>query len=70
MATALIESTPYISQALMASTFRIFAEVKSGKKFNNIPESELKNLETQYQKYLESDKKDDLQLATKSYLVM
>ena len=70
MATALLESTPFIAQALMPSTFKVYAEMKSGKKFNNISESELKNLEVKYQNYLRTDKKDDLQLATKSYLIM
>ena len=70
MATALIESTPFIAKALMASTFKIYAEYKSNKKFEEISEEELKNLEIQYQNYLRTDKKDDLQLATKSYLMM
>ena len=70
MATALIESTPYIAKALMPSTFKIFAELKANRPFENISENELKKFEIDYQEYLKSDKKDDLQLATKSYLVM
>ena len=70
MATALIESTPFIAKALMAPTFKFYAEYKSNKKFEDIPEAELKDLETKYQNYLKTDKKDDLQLATKSYLIM
>jgi hypothetical protein len=60
MATALLESTPFIAKALMPSTFKVYAEMKSGKDFNNISESELKDLEIKYQNYLKTDKKDDL----------
>ena len=70
MATALIESTPFIAKTLMAPTFKFYAEYKSNKKFEDISEAELKDLETKYQNYLKTDKKDDLQLATKSYLIM
>ena len=70
MATALIESTPYIAKALMPSTFQMYAELKTKQSFNNISENELKRLEVEYQEYLKSSKKDDLQLATKSYIVM
>jgi hypothetical protein len=70
MATALIESTPYIANALMPSTFKVFAEVKSGKDFEKITTNELKELEAKYQAYLNTDKKDNLQIATKGYLTM
>lgn len=70
MATALIESTPYIASALMSATFKVFAEEKTNTSFDKIPENELKRLEIEYQNYLKSDKKDDLQLATKAYLMM
>ena len=70
MTTALIESTPYISQALMASTFKIYAEEKGGKPFEKLTQNELKKLEADYQNYLRTTKKDDLQIATKGYLVM
>ena len=36
--------------------------------FEKVPESELKNLQIEYQNYLRTDKKDDLELATRSYL--
>jgi len=70
MATALIESTPFIAQTLMTGTFRSYVEAKTQRPFENVSEKELEKLQKQYQNYLNSDKKDDLQIATKSFLIM
>ena len=70
MTSALLESTPFISEPFMTSTFRYFAEKEAKTKFENIPESELKEYLIRYQEYLRTTKKDDLKLATQGYLSM
>jgi hypothetical protein len=43
MTSALLESTPFISEVFMRSSFKTFAEDKAKTKFENISEGELKN---------------------------
>ena len=68
MTSALLESTPFISEVFMRSSFKTFAEDKAKTKFENISEGELKNYWDQYQTYLRTSKKDDLDFATEGYL--
>jgi len=44
MATALIESTPYISKSLMPSTFRTFVEHETNTPFEKVSKNELEHL--------------------------
>ena len=68
MTSALLESTPFISEVFMRSSFKTFAESKAKTKYENIPEGELKTYWDQYQTYLRTTKKDDLDFATEGYL--
>lgn len=68
MTSALLESTPFISEVFMRASFKTFAEDKAKTKFENIPEGELKTYWDQYQAHLRTDKKDDLDFATEGYL--
>lgn len=70
MTSALLESTPFISEVFMRSSFRTFAEHKANSKFEDIPEGELKQYLTEYQNYLRTTKKDDLDFATEGYLAL
>lgn len=70
MTSALLESTPFISEIFMRSSFKTFAEHEANTKFENIPEKELKEYLEKYQVYLRTNKKDDLELATESYLAL
>lgn len=68
MASALLESTPFISKVFFNSSFKTFAENKAKTKYENIPEGELKTYLNEYQNYLRTSKKDDLDFATEGYL--
>lgn len=68
MTSALLESTPFISEVFMRSSFKTFAENKAKTKYENIPEGELKGYWDEYQNYLRTTKKDDLDFATEGYL--
>ena len=68
MTSALLETTPFISEVFMRSSFKTFAESKAKTKYDNIPEGELKTYWDQYQAYLRTTKKDDLDFATEGYL--
>ena len=68
MTSALLESTPFISEVFMRSSFKTFAESKAKTKYENIPEGELKGYWDEYQNYLRTTKKDDLDFATEGYL--
>lgn len=68
MTSALLESTPFISEVFMRSSFKTFAESKAKTKYENIPEGELKEYWDKYQNYLRTTKKDDLDFATEGYL--
>ena len=68
MTSALLESTPFISEVFMRSSFKTFAENKAKTKFENISEGELKNYWDQYQAYIKTSKKDELDFATEGYL--
>lgn len=68
MTSALLESTPFISEVFMRSSFKTFAENKAKTKYENIPEGELKGYWDEYQNYLKTTKKDDLDFATEGYL--
>jgi len=48
MTSALLESTPFISEVFMRSSFKTFAEDKAKTKYENIPEEELKTYWDQY----------------------
>ena len=54
----------------MAIDFKTFVKIKTGKDLDKVSKAELENLETYYQNYLRTDRKDDLQMATKYYLIM
>lgn len=68
MTSALLESTPFISEVFMRSSFKTYAENKAKTKFKNIPEGELKEYWNQYQEYLRTTKKDELEFAVEGYL--
>ena len=69
MAPALLESTPLILQPFLKSaTFRGYAEAKENTKFEDIPKEKLETLKGSYIEYLKSDKKNDIDQATKNYL--
>ena len=68
MTSALLETTPFISEVFMRSSFKTFAESKAKTKYENIPEGELKGYWNEYQNYLRTTKKDDLDFATEGYL--
>ena len=68
MTSALLESTPFISEVFMRSSFKTFTESKAKTKYENIPEGELKGYWDEYQNYLRTTKKDDLDFATEGYL--
>lgn len=68
MTSALLETTPFISEVFMRSSFKTFAEDKAKTKYENIPEGELKTYWDQYQAHLRTTKKDDLDFATEGYL--
>lgn len=70
MTSALLESTPFISKVFFNSSFRTFAENKAKTKYENIPEGELKTYLNDYQNYLRTSKKDDLDFATEGYLAL
>jgi hypothetical protein len=68
MANALIESTPFISKALMPSTYKYFVEAKEGKKWEDLsPETQNKYVDD-WNNYQKTDMKDDVSLATHGYL--
>lgn len=68
MANALIESTPFISKALMPSTYKYFVEAKEGKKWEDLsPETQNKYIDD-WNNYQKTDMKDDVSLATHGYL--
>jgi hypothetical protein len=48
MTSALLESTPFISEVFMRSSFKTFAESKAKTKYENIPEGELKGYWDEY----------------------
>jgi hypothetical protein len=48
MTSALLESTPFISEVFMRSSFKTFAESKAKTKYENIPEGELKEYWDKY----------------------
>jgi hypothetical protein len=48
MTSALLESTPFISEVFMRSNFKTFAESKAKNKYGNIPEGELKTYWDEY----------------------
>ena len=68
MTSALLETTPFISEVFMRSSFKTFAESKAKTKYENIPEGEIKTYWDQYQAHLRTTKKDDLDFATEGYL--
>jgi hypothetical protein len=68
MTSALLESTPFISEVFMRSSFKTYAESKAKTKYENIPEGELKNYWNDYQNYLRTTKKDELDFAVEGYL--
>ena len=68
MTSALLESTPFISEVFMRSSFKTYAENKAKTKYENIPEGELKNYWNDYQNYLRTTKKDELDFAVEGYL--
>ena len=68
MTSALLESTPFISEVFIRSNFKTFAESKAKTKYGNIPEGELKTYWDEYQNHLKTTKKDELDFATEGYL--
>lgn len=68
MTSALLESTPFISEVFMRASFKTFAESKAKTKYEHIPESELKTYWNEYQEHLRTSRKDDLDFATEGYL--
>jgi len=48
MISALLESTPFISEVFMRSSFKTYAENKAKTKYENIPEGELKTYWNEY----------------------
>jgi len=68
MANALIESTPFISKALMNSTYRYYVESKEGKKWDELSESDKVKYIDEWNNYQKTDMKDDVALATHGYL--
>lgn len=68
MASALLETTPYILKPLMAGSFKDYVEQQYHKSFDKVPEEQLKEAQIKYQNYLKTSKKDDIDLATRSYL--
>ena len=70
MANALIEATPFISQPLMASTYRFFVEKQTGKNWEDLSDSEKTQYIENWNNYQKTDMKDDVELATQGYLKM
>ena len=69
MAPALLETSPYVLQGfLKSSTFEGFAETKEGKAFNDISEERKNQLKQDYNNYVNTSKKDDIDIATQEYL--
>jgi hypothetical protein len=48
MTSALLESTPFISEVFMRSSFKTYAESKAKTKYENIPKGELKGYWDEY----------------------
>jgi len=70
MAHALIESTPFISKALMSSTYRFFVEAKEKRKWEDLSESDKVKYIDEWNTYQKTDMKDDVDLATHGYLTV
>ena len=70
MAHALIESTPFISKALMNSIYRFFVESKEKRKWEDLSESDKVKYINEWNTYQKTDMKDDVDLATHGYLTV
>lgn len=69
MAPALLETSPYVLDGFLKSaTFEGFAELKEGKSYKDISTDRLEQLKSDYDNYVSTYKKDDIDVATREYL--
>ena len=69
MAPALLETSPYVLDGFLKSaTFEGFAELKEGKSYKDISADRLEQLKLDYDNYVSTYKKDDIDVATREYL--
>ena len=69
MAPALLETSPYVLDGFLKSaTFEGFAELKEGKSYKDISADRLEQLKSDYDNYVNTYKKDDIDVATREYL--
>ena len=69
MAPALLETSPYVLDGFLKSaTFEGFAELKEGKSYKDISADRLEQLKLDYDNYVNTYKKDDIDIATREYL--
>lgn len=69
MAPALLETSPYVLDGFLKSaTFEGFAELKEGKSYKDISTDRLEQLKSDYNNYINTYKKDDIDIATREYL--
>ena len=69
MAPALLETSPYVLDGFLKSaTFEGFAELKEGKSYKDISADRLEQLKLDYDNYVNTYKKDDIDVATREYL--
>ena len=69
MAPALLETSPYVLDGFLKSaTFEGFAELKEGKSYKDISTDRLEQLKSDYDNYVNTYKKDDIDVATREYL--
>ena len=69
MAPALLETSPYVLDGFLKSaTFEGFAELKEGKSYKDISADRLEQLKLDYDNYISTYKKDDIDVATREYL--
>ena len=57
---ALFEMSPALNSRFIQTNFVQWAEKKSGKDFDNIPEDQKKELSKQFKEYMDTDGKDDI----------